>query len=284
VNEARPSMTAQRVAMRRAAHQILDKPVVFEDPLAIRMLGPEGARRLEAAPRAHEAHPVSKPLRAFLAARGRVAEERMSAAMAEGVRQCVILGAGLDTFAYRHGDRAPGVRFFEVDHPATQAWKRARLAAAGIAAPASLAFVPVDFERDALSDALAAAGFDLAAPAAFSWLGVSMYLGPDDVRATLRFVGARSKGSSIVFDYAIDTKLLNWFERWAYRRIAARVARAGEPWKSGFAPEALIAEMRAIGFTRTDDLDSKTINARWFKGRRDGLRVRRLAHVMDAGV
>jgi methyltransferase (TIGR00027 family) len=277
-------MTAQRVAMRRAAHQILDKPVVFEDPLAIRMLGPEGARRLEAAPRAHEAHPVSKPLRAFLAARGRVAEERMSAAMAEGVRQCVILGAGLDTFAYRHGDRAPGVRFFEVDHPATQAWKRARLAAAGIAAPASLAFVPVDFERDALSDALAAAGFDLAAPAAFSWLGVSMYLGPDDVRATLRFVGARSKGSSIVFDYAIDTKLLNWFERWAYRRIAARVARAGEPWKSGFAPEALIAEMRAIGFTRTDDLDSKTINARWFKGRRDGLRVRRLAHVMDAGV
>src|SRR5690349_7970490 len=276
-------MTAQRVAMRRAAHQILDKPVVFEDPLAIRMLGREGARRLEAAPEAHEAHPVSKPLRAFLAARSRLAEERMLAAMAAGVRQCVILGAGLDTFAYRHGD-AQGVRFFEVDFPATQAWKRARLAEADIAAPSSLTFVPLDFERDALPDALAAAGFDLAAPAAFSWLGVSMYLVPDDVRATLRFVGARPKGSSIVFDYAIDTQLLNWFERWAHRRIAARVARAGEPWKSAFRPEALIAELRAMGFSRADDLDSQAINARWFKGRRDGLRVRRLAHVMDAGV
>jgi methyltransferase (TIGR00027 family) len=277
-------MTAQRVAMRRAAHQILDKPVVFEDPLAIRILGPEGAHGLEATPHAHEAHPISKPLRAFLAARSRVAEERMTTAMAAGVRQCVILGAGLDTFAYRHGDRVPGVRFFEVDHPATQAWKRARLAAAGIVAPASLAFVPVDFERDVLSDALVAADFDLAAPAAFSWLGVSMYLAPDDVRATLRFVGARPKGSSIVFDYAIDTMLLNWFERWAYRRIAARVARAGEPWKSGFKPDALIEEMRAMGFTRADDLGAEALNARYFAGRQDGLRVRRLARVMDAGV
>src|SRR5205814_3937572 len=124
---------------------MIDQPVVFADPLATRIVGREAAEVLAANPRHFETSPIASYLRAFVAVRSRIAEDELGLAVARGVRQYVVLGAGLDTFAYRNPYPAGAVRVFEVDHPDTQAWKRARLTEAGIAVPADMAFVPVDF-------------------------------------------------------------------------------------------------------------------------------------------
>src|SRR5271169_5540690 len=153
------SRTAQRVAIRRAAHQLLDRPRVLDDPLALRIIGSEAAEELRSNPKEH--HAFSRAFRAFMAARSRYAEDELARAVAHGVRQYVVLGAGLDTFAYRNPH--PGLRVFEVDHPATQAWKREQLLAAGIAIPFSLTFVPIDFERQTLADGLVQCGFNAGA-------------------------------------------------------------------------------------------------------------------------
>src|SRR5580704_178111 len=178
------SRTAQRVAIRRAAHQLLDRPRVFDDPFALRIIGSEAAEELRSNPKEH--HAFSRAFRAFMAARSRYAEDELACAVARGVRQYVVLGAGLDTFAYRNPHA--GLWVFEVDHPATQAWKREQLEQVDIAVPQSLAFAPVDFERVSLGEGLDAAGFDRAAPAIFTWLGVVPYLTEQAVFATLGLI------------------------------------------------------------------------------------------------
>src|SRR5271168_1087136 len=172
MQEGKFSRTARRVAIRRAAHQLLDHPRVLDDPLALRIIGLEAAEELRTNPKEH--HAFARAFRAFMAARSRYAEDELARAVAHGVRQYVVLGAGLDTFAYRNPHA--GLRVFEVDHPATQAWKREQLQAGEIAIPASLTFVPIDFERQTLAAGLDQAGFDTRAAAFFSWLGVTPYL------------------------------------------------------------------------------------------------------------
>ena len=203
---AAPSFTAQRVAMYRAAHQLLDNPRVFEDPLAIGILGEEASRlksQLDWFETAGARH-----IRAFVVARSRYAEDELTAAIARGASQYVILGAGLDTYAYRSAHSE--LRVFEVDHPATQAWKRTRLEAAGIAIPSSLTLVPTNFEEQTLCSALQASGFQRDKVSFFSWLGVTPYLTTASVLATLAFIGSMPSGSGVVFDYAIERSLLNW--------------------------------------------------------------------------
>ena len=141
-----PSLTAQRVALRRAAHQLLDHPVVFADPLALAILGPEAEAALRADPKSAGTSRIAPYLRAFLAARGSFAEEELARAVERGVGQYVVLGAGLDTFAFRNPYPPGALQVYEVDHPATQAWKRQRLAEAGIAVPPDLMFAPLDFQ------------------------------------------------------------------------------------------------------------------------------------------
>jgi methyltransferase (TIGR00027 family) len=165
VETGRASKTAFRVAMRRAAHQVLDQPPVLPDPVAVPLLGAHFALDRE-----REAHPVVRAFRAFMAARSRYAEDRLWDAVAAGVEQYVVLGAGLDTFAYRNP--FPDLRVFEVDFPATQEWKRVLLDEASIHVPENLIFVPLDFEHRTLSAGLDDAGFDASAPAFFGWLGV----------------------------------------------------------------------------------------------------------------
>ena len=157
--EARPSRTALLVAMRRAAHQIFDKPQVFEDPLALSVISPEAGAKLRDEQGKFGSR-IGRSIRAFMATRSRLAEDELARAIARGARQYVILGAGLDTFAYRNPYSELGLRVFEVDHPATQAWKHKRLAAARIAIPPSLTYVPVDFEHQTLPEGLRQAGFD----------------------------------------------------------------------------------------------------------------------------
>jgi methyltransferase (TIGR00027 family) len=282
MNEDRPSITAYRVAMRRAAHQILDHPRVFEDPLALPILGPEGEARLRDGMRREESLP-GRALRAFMAVRSRYAEDTLARSFEDGVRQAVVLGAGLDTFSYRNP--FPGLRLFEVDHPATQGWKRRLLEAARIAIPETLTFAPVDFETRTLAEGLREAGFDAGCPAFFSWLGVVPYLTEAAVMATLGFIASLPAGSGAVFDYAQPPDSLDPLRRRAFDALAERVAAHGEPFRTFFDPARLVAELRRLGFGSVEDLDGEAINARYFADRADGLRVGSgVGHLMAARV
>jgi len=278
------SRTAQRVAMRRAAHQILDNPKIFDDPLALRVLGLEKASAQDANQTWLEDTPLARVLRASLAARSRYAEDELHAAIKRGVDQYVVLGAGLDTFACRNPYPPNALHVFEVDHPATQIWKRTRLEEAGIPVPLTLSFSPVDFETQTLEEGLRRTGFDANKPAFFSWLGVTMYLTGDAINATLRWVASMPVGSGIVFDYLISPALLSPTARKVFDGLADRVARAGEPFQTFFDPSSLKAALQEMGFGQVEDLEPEAMDARYFRGRTDGLRVGRLAHVMNARV
>src|SRR5271170_5528793 len=263
------SRSALRVALRRAAHQIHDSPVVFNDPLAVAILGEAYAEELRRTPLRPD-RPFSIGLRAFLVARSRYAEDNLSRAVAAGVGQYVLLGAGLDTFAYRNPHA--GLRVFEVDHPATQQWKRELLERSGIPIPESLAYAPVDFERQSLSAQLEAAGFDDHAPAFFAWLGVVPYLTLAAFRATLGFIAEQPEGSGVTLDYGQPREALPFLERLAHDSLASRVQRAGEPFQLFFTPAEIAAEF--AGFRSLEDLGSAEINARYFRDRTDRLAVR----------
>lgn len=281
MQEGKFSRTAQRVATRRAAHQLLDQPLVLDDPLALRIIGSEAADELRSNPK--EGHSFSRAFRAFMVARSRYAEDELARAVAQGVTQYVVLGAGLDTFAYRN--LHAGLRVFEVDHPATQAWKREQLLAAKIAIPSSLTFVPIDFERQTLHSGLASSGFDANAAGFFSWLGVTPYLTREACMATLRFIAKMPAGSGVVFDFAMDRALLNWGQRIALDALSKRVAAAGEPFQLFFDPAKLQGDLKSLGFHRTEFLQGKQINERYFRDRADGLCVRGgIGHLMAAWV
>ncbi len=251
--------------MRRAMHQVLDgEPKVLDDPIAVAIVGRE---HLET-----EDSLGSRTMRAFMVARSRYAEDKLAAAVQNGVRQYVVLGAGLDTFAYRNP--FPDVRVFEVDHPATQAWKRERLWAAGIDLPKQFAFVAVDFERQTLEAELAAAGFARAEPAFFSWLGVTPYLTKPAFEGTVRFIATMSAGSGVAFDFAVERSALGFLERAALDELSRRVASAGEPFQLFFNPQALEDELKRMGFSEIERLNADEINARYFANRSDKLRVR----------
>lgn len=268
MRDGRPSKTAFRVALRRAAHQVLDVPRVLEDPLALAIVGADaGELRSDETSQSR----ISRVMRAFMAVRSRYAEDGLAAAFQDGTRQYVVLGAGLDTFAYRNP--FSGLRVFEVDHPATQGWKRHRLEVAGIAIPESMTFAPVDFERQTLAEGLARAGLRRDQKAFFSWLGVIPYLTRSAALETLRFVASLPPGSEIVFDYALPPESLDPVRRQAFDALAARVAASGEPFQTFFDPAELETELRRIGFASFEDLETEEINARYFSGRSDGLRV-----------
>jgi methyltransferase (TIGR00027 family) len=282
VRRDRPSLTAQRVALARAAHQLYDHPKVLDDPVALRIIGASGTAGI----RAHRARfdlRSARYLRAFVVARSRVAEDALAASVARGVRQYVILGAGLDTFAYRNPYPAARLRVFEVDHPATQAWKQRSLAAAAIGIPESLTFVPIDFETETLAARLQEADFRTDVPAAFSWLGVTVYLSRAAVMDTLRYVAtALPRGSGVVFDYAVPLASVSFLRRLMVRALMHRVAAAGEPWKTFFDPRTLAGELRALGFAHLEDLGPEELNGRFFEGRADALEVGRLGRVLSA--
>lgn len=269
MKHATPSRSALRVALRRAAHQIYDTPLVFDDPVAVPILGATYAEELRRTP-VRTDRPFSVALRAFIVARSRYAEDNLSRAVTAGVRQYVLLGAGLDTFAYRNP--YPQLRVFEVDHPATQQWKRELLHQNGISIPESARYVPVDFERQSLPEQLIAAGFNPGGPAFFSWLGVVPYLTLEAFRATLGFVAAQLAGSGLILDYSQPRAVLPHLEQLAHDSIASRVLLAGEPFHLFFTPDAIATELSS--FHAIEDIGSEGINARYFRDRTDQLAVR----------
>ncbi len=275
-----PSATALGVAKLRAVHQILEYPHILFDPFAVPMLGPGGEAELRAVLPQYQL-PRPRGMRADTVLRSRYADDRFHDAVLRGVRQYVVLGAGLDTFAYRNQYPEHLLRVFEIDHPATQAWKRARLRTMDIAVPPSLRFAPVNFERESLADGLARAGFRREHPAFFSWLGVTMYLSEAAVMETLRFVAAGAPRSEIVFDFTIPLSSLPKAQQLRRAVAAARVARLGEPWITFFEPSELIEHLRKAGFSETEFLGPQDANRRYFAGRTDGFRAGR-SHLMAA--
>jgi methyltransferase (TIGR00027 family) len=261
MKERQPSWTAMGAAGYRAAHQVLEGGKVFTDPFARAILGREADTIIAAL----SADPAQRPIRIFMAARSRFAEDCLARAVSRGVRQAVVLGAGFDTFALRNPYAELGLRVFEVDHPSTQAWKLKRLAEAGLAVPASLTFAAVDFESQGLSPGLVAAGLEPDRPAFFIWLGVVPYLEREAIAATLGYI-AGVPGSEVVFDYSEPLENYRPELRGAVAAVSARAAQVGEPWLSHFDPADISRHLREHGFQDLEDLGLAEISIRYLGG------------------
>jgi methyltransferase (TIGR00027 family) len=248
--EGRPSQTALAAAAARAAHLVVDQEsLIFRDTAAMALLGEPG-EEMVGYHRSSGDHIVLAGTRAQVTVRSRHTEQRLGELAGRGLDQYVVLGAGLDTFAYR-SPLVGRLRVFEVDHPATQRWKRELLAAAGIAPPEALVFAGVDLEAEPLVERLADVGFDPTRPALVSWLGVSMYLTAEAVAATLAAVGGLAAGTELVVEYALPPALRDEGGQ-AYAGFALSVAeQRGEPWLSFFTPEQLSTLLEAHGLTVT---------------------------------
>jgi methyltransferase (TIGR00027 family) len=258
MHSGKPSETALRSATLRAFHQVLDHGAILSDPLALRIVGTDAATVLRDA----ASYTTGNKLRWFIAMRARVAEDALAAAVAHGTTQLVVLGAGLDTYAYR-GALAQQLRIFEVDHPATQAWKRELLAKAEIQPPQTLTFVPVDFERETLDNVLAAAGFDPAKRTFFTWLGVLVYLTKDAIFATLRYIANLPGGADVVLDYSLPTASLSGDDAKTRDTIITRVAGMGEGFRTHFDPDSLRTELAGLGFRSIRDLGPQELAERF---------------------
>lgn len=255
------------MAIRRASHQLYDSPpLILNDPIAVPILGEAYRPALEDAAASINDR-FSLGMRAWLVARNRYAEDKLAQAVRQGIRQYVLLGAGLDTFAHRNPH--PGLKVFEVDHPATQQWKRDLLASNGLREPEKLKYVPVDFERQSLATQLEKNGLDLAAPTVFAWLGVVLYLTHPAFRLTLDFIAGFPAGSGVIMDYALPRHALPPHELEARDMLAARVQNIGEPFQLFFTPAEIAAELTS--FQVIEDLDSTELNARYFANRTDRL-------------
>jgi methyltransferase (TIGR00027 family) len=240
-----PSQTALMAAAARAAHLIVDnEPVIFADELAAALLG-EQADELISYHRVHGTHLVLSCARAQALCRSRFTEDHLATCVRTGVTQYVILGAGLDSFAYR---TESAVRVFEVDHPATQRWKRGQLAAARIPVPDSVSFVAMDLERDQLTGLLRAAGFDLSRPALVSWLGVTMYLTQAAIGRTLAEIGGFAPGTQLITDYILPAALRDDTGNAYAGLVAPAAAERGERWLTFLAPDDMSALLAGHGF------------------------------------
>ena len=296
MEEGTPSVTAMLTAMYRAAHLLWDDPPkIFEDTLALLISGCESEDALRSnldrldAEVARSTNPdfalnSRRSIRATVVMRSRYLEDEVDQAVGQGVSQYVILGAGLDSFGYRRTDLAKVLRVFEVDHPATQAWKRTRLKQAGIELPPNLSLVPVDFEKESLIDSLRIFGYRADAPGLFSWLGVTMFLTSDAIFSTLRTIAALAPGTEIIFQYSVPREVVDEEAQKMLALIMSRAATLGEPYRSFFEPAQLAEQVRKLGFAEVSDLGPDEARERYFRGRPDNLRPLGSQHFMHARV
>ena len=296
MEEGQPSATAIISAMLRAAHLIWDEPPkILEDTLALQLSGCASEAALKAqmdqldAELARATNPdfaltLRRSAVAAAVTRSRYVEDELDLAVKRGVSQYVILGAGLDSFAYRRPEFAKLLHIFEVDHSSTQAWKRARLRASGVELPANLSLIPVDFEKESLIDNLRMSGYNADAPGLFSWLGVTMYLSTDAIFGTLRAIATLAPGTEIIFEYSVPKDLVDE-ETQKLLAVVMMVAQArGEPQQSFFDPAKLAEQVRKAGFAEVSDFGPDQINARYCEDRTDGLRTHFLNHYMRARI
>ena len=262
-------------AMQRAAHLMLDHdPRIFEDPLALRIMGPEAESRVRLN-LAHLRSLFGRSLRASMMARNRYTEDELVRFILRGVRQYIILGAGLDTFAYRNSFE--DLRVFEVDYPDTQAWKRSCLEKAAIPIPASVTYVAVDFGRQMITDALRRSGFRSDEPAFFSFIGVTRYLTREALISVFSsFVSSMPTGSEIVVDFYAPPSLL--------QRLREPNQETNGFRPSYFDPMTITRDLKPLGFADVKLIGPKELNVRYYKNRKDGLRIRNRMHLIQARV
>jgi methyltransferase (TIGR00027 family) len=283
MQEKTSSFTAVLPAVLRAAHQVLDgSPKILADPVAVGFVDGSSEREIQANAEGLRGHFMTRA-RATFVLRSRFAEDCLAEA-AGRVGQCVILGAGHDTFAYRQLAWAKRLRIFEVDHPATQQWKRERLTHLGIPLPQNLVFAPVDFERSSLAEGLEKAGFDLNVPAFFTWLGVTQYLSEPAIDQTFAYVASLPSPSQIAFTFVLPDDAVGPEEKkWA--ELSANIsASRGEPWITRHEPRAWSDRLRRLGFSQVFHLAPADAEARYLRGRTDGLPTPRLEQLMLATV
>jgi methyltransferase (TIGR00027 family) len=282
MEQTQRSRTIELPAIMRALHQTVDDdPKILNDPIAARLIRSDDDRGwlvplLD--------HPFAKQWRAGFALRARYAEDLLAEGTQHGVRQYVVLGAGLDTFAYRQPVWGSSLRVYEVDHPITQRWKQDRLKAAGIAIPSNLRFVPIDFERAAIPEALRAGDFAFEVRTLCSWMGVTQYLTRDALNSTFQFVLSLPPSSEIVFSFILPQEAVSGVEAEALATAAHSAAQVGEPWLTRLHADDLVARLRSMGFSRILHLTPEEARQRYFDGRRDGLRERRGEQLMRAVV
>jgi methyltransferase (TIGR00027 family) len=278
--ERSASVTAHGVAVLRAAHQLIDgTPPLLDDSVIVALLGAEieGQIRGEL-DRFHS--PPARSLRSHVLLRSRVAEDGLHAAVAHGARQYVLLGAGLDTFAYRQPEWARSLDIVEVDHPSSQTEKRRLLAQAGVAIPSNVRYAGIDFEHETLSDGLRRCSVAFDRPTFFSWLGVTMYLTREAIDAVLATVASFAAGSEIVLTYAQPPEP----DEQGGRFFAERAAAAGEPWLSYFQPAEIEAVLRSHGFSDVRFLTREAAMRQYYADRRDGLLPPRRISIVSATV
>jgi methyltransferase (TIGR00027 family) len=266
VFDAGPSRTALVTAVARDLHREEPPPLVLDDTLALQLAGKEGLGlrdRLRAEVRGDDLLAFSR----WVCVRSRYAEDIVGQQAVTGVGQYVILGAGLDTFAYRRPD--PDLRVFEVDHPATQAWKQRRLADLGVAIPGNLVFVPVDFERQGLGPALEEAGFTFREPAVFSWLGVTMYLTPDAIGQTLSTIAHAAAGTRVVLTYNQPDRVLDDHAVRVTAAMRSIAAGFGEPFVTLFTRGEIDALLRVHGFDEMEHIGRDEARSRYFGAHQD---------------
>ena len=255
----RTSRTANLAACVRAYHSRWHESPIFDDVYAYDMISSFwraiARYRLLSHIVVHTVFRAFRPIHTEIVLRARYAEDRLMDALAAGVEQYVILGAGLDSFSMRQQGITETLRIFELDHPATQAMKRDKVSSVFGGIPANLVFVPIDFETDHLDDALVRADFDPQTPSFFSWLGTTYYLTKDAIRETLsRIAGVAAPGSRMVLDYKIERDLVPEESLPFADKLDRFVARRGEPMISTFTPEELQDVMSGFGFAEMENI------------------------------
>jgi methyltransferase (TIGR00027 family) len=266
--DAQPSITAMRVAVKRGQHRLEDPlPWILDDSFALMLVGPEW-RVLAAEIGSQFPERFLGPGRASAVLRSRYAEDRL---MQGSFTQYVMLGAGLDSFAWRRPDLLGELRVFEVDHPASQAWKRQRVAELGLPTSENHVFAPVDFEVQSLRDGLDAVGFDWTQPTMFSWLGVIVYLSMDAVEATFRTVAACRSGSEVAFEYVLTEEFVEDIGREYKAIFSPLVGSLGEPAQTEWPPTEAERVVTSCGLRVADHPSRDELVSRYFADRTDGL-------------
>jgi methyltransferase (TIGR00027 family) len=255
------------------------EPKLLDDPVAVTLLGPDAAVEIQANAHAYRS-PVAESLRAHVVLRSRFAEDRLAEAVARGITQYILLGAGLETFAFRQPQWAQSLRILEVDHLQTQLFKRQLMNAADLMPPANVSYLDVDFEGESLQDGLVRQDVALDEPTFFSWLGVTMYLRESAIDAVLRFVAGFPAGSEIVLTFAQSPDEKADGTAW----VAARTAAMNEPMVSFFTPAAMEIKLRRAGFTGIDFLSPKEAEIRYFSQRPLDLPVPKRTAIVAAQV
>ena len=305
MKENQASFTAMSVAYMRAYHSMHDTPKIFDDFLAYDLI-PEEKRALI------EQHLIEQNVTwgqqlsdsdysvsrsdqtinseslmqethryaGIFSSRARYAEDTLEKAVKQGVKQYVILGAGMDTFAFRQPEMMEKLEVFEVDHPATQEFKLHRLAELGWEHPAKLHFISVDFTKESLVTALiSSSSYDPKVKTFFNWLGVTYFLTRDEVFTTLRSITEIAPaGSIIVFDYLDIDAFIPEKSSPQMQKSLEYLRKIDEPMITGFKPSTLAEELASLGFSLQENLSPADIEERYFKGRTDGYHAYEYGH------